>query len=444
MKTNKMIAIMLLFFAFILLPIISAASQGELSITDDILTSNFEPALFLPLTVRELPVDISASDTPTPTTTLDPQPTLPVLETATPSPTSEDGEEPTATPSLTPTASPTDDPIATPTSATPTSTPTPSQTPGPTATPTETTEPPEGLIWIDRHAVALFESIPPEYLEIARNTHMLFSDRSVGQNINEGLDCLTATSWAASPASCRRDYFNDEWHWRTFNQADYDQGLVPERILFDPDPVEYNRDNWTYEFDMGTWSELTQSFIETLAPDYLDIKDALSYQFSYLNVTEFDDIADPDFGYFSNNPSRYTVVDYESFIDQYPDKIFFFWTTSLARGIGTQVSTDFNAMMRDYAVEHQKILFDVADILSHTDLDEPCYDNRDGVPYCDMNGNCEDYPDDGLDLPAICQDYTTETNGGHLGSVSAGKIRVAKAFWVLMARIAGWDGLPAP
>ncbi|MBE0411782.1 MAG: hypothetical protein IBX69_18800 [Anaerolineales bacterium] len=61
-----------------------------------------------------------------------------------------------------------------------------------------------------------------------------------------------------------------------------------------------------------------------------------------------------------------------------------------------------------------------------------------------MHGNCEDYPDDGLDLPAICQDYTTEVDGGHLGSVSGGKIRVAKAFWVLMAQIAGWDGQPAP
>ena len=66
-------------------------------------------------------------------------------------------------------------------------------------------------------------------------------------------------------------------------------------------------------------------------------------------------------------------------------------------------------------------------------------DNRDGVPY-DNGNNVEDFPDDGQDYLAICQHYTTETEGGHLGRVSAGKIRVAKAFWVLMARIAGWDG----
>jgi hypothetical protein len=51
----------------------------------------------------------------------------------------------------------------------------------------------------------------------------------------------------------------------------------------------------------------------------------------------------------------------------------------------------------------------------------------------------EDYPDDGLELPAICQHYTTEVDGGHLGDVAVGKIRVAKAFWMLMARSAGWS-----
>jgi hypothetical protein len=96
--------------------------------------------------------------------------------------------------------------------------------------------------------------------------------------------------------------------------------------------------------------------------------------------------------------------------------------------------------MRAYAIENEKILFDVAAILSHDDRGNPCYDNRDGVEYCTMTGSCENYPNDGIAYPAICQDYTTETDGGHLGSVSAGGIRVAKAFWVLMAMIAGWGG----
>jgi hypothetical protein len=325
-------------------------------------------------------------------------------------------------------------------------TPTPTQTPGPSATPspTSTFEPPEGLIWVDSGSVALFDHIPEQYLTAARDTRMLFSDRSVGQNISEGLDCLTATSWSTSPASCRRDYTDSNWNWKTFTQTDLDQGLVPGEILFTPDPLRYNRSNWTYEFRMGTWYALTEDFILNMAPSYISSKDVLSYQFSYLNVGggEPIDIIDSQVGYFSNNPALYTVADLESYIAQHPDKVFIFWTTSLARGIGTQTSTDFNHMMRQYALDHTKILFDVADILSHRPDGTPCYDNRDGVEYCSMSGQCENYPDDGLDLPAICQEYTTETDGGHLGSVSAGKIRVAKAFWVLMSQITGWDGNP--
>ena len=424
----KSISAALLFLSLILFPLLTYASQGEPLDTADNLSSSLVHAIYLPLTIREFQIIPTETERPIQSPTLtdinQPTPIQSVTPENSPSPTSE-------MPTVTATTVATNQPTATPSpSATPSVTPsvtsTPSLTPEPTVTPSQTSEPPDGMIWINRHSVELFESIPLEYLQAAGNMTMLFSDRSVGQNINEGLDCLTATSWGESPAHCRRDYYNEEWEWRTFTQEDLDQGLVPERILFDPDPVLFNRDNWTFVFDMGTWSELTQSFIQVIAPQYLDTKEALSYQFSYLNVTENDDIADPQVGYFSVNPERYTVFDYEAFIAQHPDKIFFFWTTSLARSIGTQVSTDFNVMMRDYAVEHEKILFDVADILSYTDLGEPCYDNLDGVQ------------------PAICQDYTTEVDGGHLGSVSGGKIRVAKAFWVLMARIAGWDGQPEP
>ena len=36
-----------------------------------------------------------------------------------------------------------------------------------------------------------------------------------------------------------------------------------------------------------------------------------------------------------------------------------------------------------------------------------CYDNRDGIAY-----QTENNPDDGLNIPAICPQYTTETEGG--------------------------------
>jgi hypothetical protein len=172
----------------------------------------------------------------------------------------------------------------------------------------------------------------------------------------------------------------------------------------------------------------------------IDQYDVASYQLSYLAVTDDSDIVNQPGGYFFDNPNVNDVYDQEAYEAQHPDKTFIYWTTSLSRSIGTEVSDDFNNQMRAYAINNNKVLFDVADILSHDPEGQPCYDNRDGIPY-DNGNKSENYADDGQNYLAICQHYTTEIDGGHLGSTSAGKIRVAKAFWVLMARIAGWDGI---
>jgi hypothetical protein len=296
----------------------------------------------------------------------------------------------------------------------------------------------EESIIVDHSSVALFEQIPDEYLAAARALRMVYADRSVGWNISQALDCLTALSWSQAPAYCRRAYLPGGWEWTTFNANSLAAGQVPEYIRFEPSPSRYNRDNWLFGELSDHWSSYTEKFITEFAPSYLDTKDVLSYQFTYLNVAGNEAISDPVTGFFADTPERYDYADLEAFIAQHPDKVFFHWTTSLARSIGTQDATDFNNQMRDYVRRNGLFLFDVADIESYTPAGEPCFDNRDGVEYCDGRGNCENYPDDGQDFPAICQDYTTELEGGHLGSVSGGGIRLAKAFWVLMAQIAGW------
>jgi hypothetical protein len=121
------------------------------------------------------------------------------------------------------------------------------------------------------------------------------------------------------------------------------------------------------------------------------------------------------------------------------------FTTSLPRGTANGGDDEYKMMLaneqiRAWARDNAVPLLDVADILSHTPGGEPCYDNRDGVPYYVNEKQQENFPDDGMNIPAICPQYTTEAFGGHLGSVSAGRIRMAKAMWVLMARLAGWTG----
>jgi hypothetical protein len=390
--------------------------------------------------VDPFPADVTpeaSMNTPTINQPAVPHPTM------TPEPSQDPTEVITPTQEITPTPSPI---IAVPTMEQPTE-----------SAPTRVVNPtPEldtrsgGAIIVDHTAVELFEQIPEEYLESARNINMLFANRSVGKNIDDALNCLMSEAWHLSRAYCRNDYYDTssvQWLSRTYTQEDYLNGVVPSTILFEPDPVLYDRSKWAFDIAEGEWEDTIQMFVEDLVPDYVNEKDVLSFQFNYFNIRQGSNIADPETGFFVDLPHqdyypnrlRWDIGSIEELEEMYPDKIFFYWTTSLARGIGSEEGEVFNNQLREYARANDKVLFDVAAILSHDPEGKPCYDNRDGVEYCN-NNRCENHPDDGKNYPAICQAYTTETDGGHLGSVSGGGLRVAKAFWVLMAKIAGWDG----
>lgn len=317
----------------------------------------------------------------------------------------------------------TSDPLPTPS---PTSEPTGEPTPSPTSAPTRA----PGTIVVDHTSVDDFDRIPDEYIAAAQNLRMLFIDASVGNNISEGLDCLAFPSDEQAPGGCTRS------------------GHVDPEFVTEPESWSraggYDRSNWTYQFwpdECGGWYGKTPCFLD-IASATNNQYDVYSPQFSYLEVTMDQiegSIADPDSGYFASSDGDVDVHDLEAYIAQHPEKTVIFTTTSLARSVGTEVSESFNNQMRDYVNANGHVLFDIADIVSHDPDGNPCYDNRDGVPYTGVNDS-ENYPDDGQDLEAICQHYTVEVNAGHLGNPSIGKIRAAKAFWVLMAQIAGWDG----
>ena len=274
----------------------------------------------------------------------------------------------------------------------------------------------QGIV-VDHHSVVLFDSIPQQYKDAAAQLHMLFMDRSVGGNIDEYLSCL-ASPWASSRNFCKK-----------YDHRDSNYAVSPSEVHWNG---IWDRSNWRYEYWPSACSEDVQCFIDFMQPR-MDSFDVMGCQFSYLAVTPGSKIADPVNGFFGNKISRNHASVYSKFAIENPNKKIIWWTSSLARGIGTIESESFNDQMRSYTKNNQLILFDVADILSHNPSGVPCYDNRDGIVYLTENN-----PDDGLNIPAICPQYTTETEGGHLGSISAGGIRVAKAFWVLMAQIAGW------
>lgn len=275
-------------------------------------------------------------------------------------------------------------------------------------------------ILVDHKSISDFDRIPLEYKKIAENTRLIFMDRSVGANISQYLDCL-ASDWGSSRSYCKR-----------YEHRDSAYKVDPKEVQWNG---AWNRNLWRYETWPTGCSEDVTCFLNTLT-GRLDSFDVLGCQFSYLAVTPGSKIADPINGFFGSKISSNHASVLDKFEKDHSDKKIIWWTSSLARGIGTPESMEFNHQMREYCQSHQKILFDVADIESHAPDGSPCYDNRDGIQYLDENN-----PDDSLDIPAICPQYTTETEGGHLGSISAGGVRIAKAFWVLIARMFGWNPL---
>jgi hypothetical protein len=273
-------------------------------------------------------------------------------------------------------------------------------------------------------------------------------DRSVGVNTHEALNCLTATSYGRSRVTCRRDYqfVNGRWSMIPRTQADYDAGRVPEYIRFMPSPTLYDRSNWKFYIFHGEWQSMVEDFVGGIHDNSISVLthpdnqpanlcptdfDVVSFQFSYLNVDEASTIAE----FFTHRPGQFDdAYDLEREIAEHLDPLgikFVYWTTSLARGIGTATATDLNNLMRQWAVERNRPLFDFADIEQHDMYGSPCHDNRDGEQYC-WQTKCENHLSDGVDVPAVCQDKTTEIDGGHL-STAQGLIPVAKAFWILIS-----------
>jgi hypothetical protein len=264
---------------------------------------------------------------------------------------------------------------------------------------------------IDHRSIQDFGRIPTTYIQAASRLTFVLRNQSVGMNIGNGLDCLMNNF----PGRTRRPTFCD-------------RGLRSNEILYNQ---RYNRLNWRFEFRElypvsctsyncgGGWYGRPGDFIERFRQ--LAATQSLAtagFKFCYLDGMEGSTVG-TDF--FKTTPSfRFpNVADLEAAQRQYPRTTFIWWTMTLCRAATFEMKL-FNVRQREYALLHNKVLFDLADITSHRPDGTSCFDNR--------NRGVE----------AICQDYTNEVDGGHLNA--RGMQRVAKAFWVLMARVSGWQG----
>ncbi|HBY08579.1 MAG TPA: hypothetical protein DEH22_12635 [Chloroflexi bacterium] len=308
---------------------------------------------------------------------------------------------PTATPipTTTPSAIPTQIPVTVTA---------PSETPTLTVQAQPTLRTGTGVI-IDHQSIELFDQIPAEYLQAASEILWLHRHASVGANIRFGLDCLY-------------NYFPDRPDPnRRLSACDTD--LDPSEIVYGE---IYDSHNWIFEPHSQPspnpgWYNKVNNFIERI--DNLGPNETYQYASFDFGYVEDPTILEHFFTNTDPNDPFPSVFDLENLQTKHSEITFIWWTTVLARQTPAYI-LEVNQQMRAYALANHKILFDIADIESHTPDGTPCI----GI---DSNQNP-------TQLTAVCDEYADEVFAGHLNAL--GRTRAAKAVWVMMAMLAGWDG----
>lgn len=114
-----------------------------------------------------------------------------------------------------------------------------------------------------------------------------------------------------------------------------------------------------------------------------------------------------------------------AFEAEYPDMRFILMTGHTDGGSPTLQKN--NDMVRQYARDHGMVLFDFADIESHDPAGTYYPNTSDSCQWCAEW--CAAHPEDCTDLPGFCP---------HSHPFNC--LLKARAFWWMMARLAGWDG----
>ena len=233
-----------------------------------------------------------------------------------------------------------------------------------------------------------FDSIPLNYINVAAQYKLLFQHASIGFTIGNGLDCIQGTR--TNPAECK---------------------LYPA--------YKYDRRNWIFvpRGNSGWYGKITD-FVNrvNLSKDTYDI-----FSFKYCYLDGIDGINVPCGGTYSPSLVKKAWdslrTNMERLEQKYPGKIFIWWTIPLTQ-TGQHCTDTLNSLIRRYVNDNSKILFDIADI-----------EARDSFGNHLVNGN-------GWEIAyyAWCGE---KPPGPSCHPNWPGSIMIAKAFWWMMARIAG-------
>lgn len=255
---------------------------------------------------------------------------------------------------------------------------------------------PAQALVIDHRAIAEFGRLTGSQTLAAAKLRFLLRTASIGWGIDQGLNCLMNNF----PDRKRRPYACDK-------------GIPAEDVLYG---AKYDRRSWVFEIRGNPgWYGKVSDFVDRLdRPKGPETFDVVGFNFNYSDGVAGSDILDHFFSTTAGGKVG-NVATLEALEKRHQDKTFVWWTMALPRQSGNTMQ-EFNQRLRAYAVKGNKVLFDLADIQSHRADGSACVDNQ------------------GTKLEAICQDYTDERNSGHLNA--RGGQRLAKAVWVLMARLA--------